>query len=241
MILEMRNIKLLILKSKLSLISQLIWNLRLSMRGKRFYGQTGEDAILQLLLTEKKGFYLDIGAGSPVKASNTFYFYRKGWAGLAIDPIEENRRLFRILRRRDKFLRRIVSENKEDQLFWEFIPNECSTSNLKLAQEIIKNNSGTLKRSYLVPTLQISELGLTSSPLDPTLLSIDVEGMDFEVLKSNNWSEFLPRVIVIEEWGYSGGSETEVGSYLLTKGYKRFAWTSLSSIFVHGEYLTNKL
>jgi FkbM family methyltransferase len=210
------------------------------MRGKRFFGQTGEDAIIQLLLTEKKGFYLDIGAGSPIKASNTFYFYRKGWSGLAIDPIEENRRLFRILRRRDQFLRRIVSEDKEDLLFWEFIPNECSTSNLKVAKEIIEKNSGILKRSYHVPTLQISELGLTSSPLDPTLLSIDVEGMDFEVLKSNNWREFLPRVIVIEEWGYSGGNETEIGNFLLTKGYKRFAWTSLSSIFVHEEYLKKK-
>ena len=33
----------------------------------KYFGQTAEDAILQIYLPERKGFYLDIGAGRPIK------------------------------------------------------------------------------------------------------------------------------------------------------------------------------
>lgn len=31
-------------------------------------------------------------------------------------------------------------------------------------------------------------------------LSVDVEGLDLEVLKSNNWDKYRPKVVVIECW-----------------------------------------
>jgi FkbM family methyltransferase len=235
--LEVQALKVFLLSSRLSLFSQIIWNLNHAVNGKKFFGQTGEDAILQLLLKEKKGFYLDIGAGNPIKASNTYFFYKKGWSGIAIDPIETNSKMFRLLRRRDQFIQKIVSMGIVDLHFWEFTPNEYSTSNKEVAQEIIEKNLGKLSKIYIVQALKISDLRLKCTPLEPTLLSIDVEGMDLDVLKSNNWNEFLPRVIAIEDWDRATESDTDIGNYLKEKLYIQYAWTNLTSIFVHQEYL----
>lgn len=234
---DLRRLKIRILSSRLSLLSQVIWNIRHAIYGKRFFGQTGEDAILQLILPEKKGFYLDIGAGNPIKSSNTYFFYKKGWSGIAIDPIESNKKLFKILRRRDRFIQQIVTENYDALDFWEFIPNEYSTSNPVVAEDLVAQNRASLKAQYKVKSVRISDLNLFATPIEPVVVSIDAEGMDFDVLKSNNWNQFLPRVIAIEEWGNVHETESEVGKYLKHKGYIRFAWTSLTSIFVHKAHL----
>lgn len=235
--LEIQTLKIFLLKSKLSFLSQIIWNLKLLVKGNKFFGQTGEDAILQSLFEEEKGFYLDIGAGSPIKASNTYIFYKRGWSGIAIDPIEENRKMFRVLRRRDEFIRKIVSTGMDDLNFWEFIPSEYSTSSKQVAEELITKNDVTFSKNYAVQTLRISDLGLKFTPLEPTLLTIDVEGLDLDVLKSNNWNDFLPRVIAIEDWDRPNEADTEIGNYLKEKLYIQYAWTNLTSIFVHKDYL----
>ena len=230
---DLREFKIWILASKAALFGQFIWNIRHAVNGKKFYGQTGEDAILRMILPEKNGFYLDIGAGNPIKSSNTYYFYRKGWSGIVIDPIESNKKLFKILRRRDRFIRQIVSGTKNSLNFWEFIPNEYSTSDPIAAEKLISQTTVKLKAQYQVQALRISDLNLVASPVEPTLLSIDVEGMDFDVLKSNNWNQFLPRVIAVEEWLNSNEIESDLGAYLKNLGYVKFAWTSLTSIYVH--------
>ena len=73
-------------------------------------------------------------------------------------------------------------------------------------------------------------------PTEPSLLSIDVEGMDLNVLKSNNWRKITPRVICVEE-SAPVHSHSEISKYLKTFGYKYIESTGLSSIYVHEEYV----
>jgi hypothetical protein len=73
-------------------------------------------------------------------------------------------------------------------------------------------------------------------PIEPSLISIDVEGMDLNVLSSNNWEKITPRVICIEE-DPTIQSESEIAKYLKTVGYRYIDSTGLSSIYVHEEYL----
>lgn len=68
----------------------------------------------------------------------------------------------------------------------------------------------------------------------PILLSIDVEGLDLDVLKSNNWERFKPKVIYIEDWQMTEllYRETEINAVLHSKGYNIVAFTGLSAIYV---------
>jgi hypothetical protein len=82
-----------------------------------------------------------------------------------------------------------------------------------------------------VLTLEEISIGIDFSM--PTLLSVDCEGFDLQVLKSNNWIKFRPTVICVEEWDFNFGTKnSEIGAYLYNLGYSRYAYTGLSSIFV---------
>jgi hypothetical protein len=71
---KLRKTKLYLSKSKMALLAFLAYNMKLRFSPKKFYGQSAEDAILQILLPEKNGIYIDIGCGNPIKTSNTFVF-----------------------------------------------------------------------------------------------------------------------------------------------------------------------
>src|SRR5687767_7993770 len=65
------------------------------------YAQTGEDRIIATLLGDVPGFYVDVGCNHPVKYSNTFELYKRGWRGINVDANEQMVELCRRLRPRD--------------------------------------------------------------------------------------------------------------------------------------------
>jgi hypothetical protein len=72
--------------------------------GRITYSQEGEDMVLARLFEGlgRPGFYVDIGAHHPVRFSNTFYFYRRGWHGVNVDALPGTAMLFQRMRPRDK-------------------------------------------------------------------------------------------------------------------------------------------
>ena len=225
--------------SKLNYIRLCLNELIMKFFAPRYFGQTAEDAILKIYLPEKKGFYLDIGAGRPIKGSNTYALYLQGWTGVCIEPITVNSKLLKLFRRRDKVLNILVGPKESIIDFWEFEPYEYSTADEVVAEKVKKYN-GVRLLNYSKKTVQpLSDLAPSSSPLEASLLSVDVEGFDLEVLKSNNWESFRPRVICVEEWESTMDEhlKSEVENFLTSLDYKRKAWTGLSSIFVANSYL----
>lgn len=60
----------------------------------------GEDRMMLEVLPDK-GTYLDVGCGTPIKASNTLLLYLNGWSGTCIDGVR--RRRAKLLRPRDTY------------------------------------------------------------------------------------------------------------------------------------------
>jgi len=231
------RLKYVLKESRLDFYRLLFREIRNQVNRNSSYGQTGEDALLQEYLPQKSGFYIDIGAGLPITGSNTYIFYRLGWRGICVDPISKNYRLLKLLRSKDKIFQALVGPKSDAITFWEFEPYVYSTVDESVAN-LVKNYPRVrlLERSKrsVVP---LSEYAL-EVPVDvPTLLSIDVEGYDLEVLKSNDWELFRPTVICVEEWLPTADieQESEICVYLFQKGYKRVAYTGLSSIFMHSD------
>jgi len=81
------------------------------------YSQTGEDTLCKKYLPESFGNYIDVGCGQPIHGSNTYFLYRSGWEGVAIDPILNNKRLFKYLRPRDTFKRILIGKKDQKVLF----------------------------------------------------------------------------------------------------------------------------
>ena len=83
----------------------------LDIHAQKSYSQEGEDMVLERIFAGKKGgFYVDVGAHHPRRFSNTYFFYRKGWKGINIEPNPEAIHAFQSDRKRDTNLQCGISD-----------------------------------------------------------------------------------------------------------------------------------
>jgi len=209
-------------------------SLFLSLNPKiKFYSQINEDKLMLKYLPEKIGKYIDVGAGQPVRGSNTYYFYKKGWSGHLFEPIQSNIDLIKIFRRKDKKYQNLIGSSKTNSKFFEFIHTEYSTMVKDVADNLIAEGK-KLKRVYELETIRLSDTDLKLYPSEPSFLSIDVEGADLEVLNSIDWTKIKPRVVCIEEVGETNSKL--IMEKLELEGYSLVENSGISKIYLHDSY-----
>lgn len=201
------------------------------------FSSFGEDRVLVKYLPELDGSYIDVGAGAPIKGSNTYFFYERGWRGTTIDPIVTITNLHKKKRPSDIQINACVTDEiGGETTFYQYLADDFSTNSVSRVSELA-DKSIHPQRTYVVPIISLSELKHVCDPLLPSLLNVDVEGGELGVLRSNNWDLCRPRVIAIEEWESPIYFETEVRLFLESLGYKLTSRCFLTSIYVHLEYL----
>ncbi len=164
------------------------------------YSQKQEDLIIDRLLNyPKTGFYIDIGANDPVRLNNTKRFYDRGWTGINIEPNYIKYNKLQSERSRDINLNIALSDaSRDDLIFYIFDADAISTLSKDQARYYQKVGYKILEeRKIITSTLQnIFETYIKSQPID--FLSIDTEGFDLIILKSNDWEKYRPNIIIIE-------------------------------------------
>jgi heptosyltransferase II len=66
------------------------------------YAQNAEDVVLRRAFSGvPTGFYVDVGASSPVDDSVTLHFYERGWRGVNVEPDPDDFRALVAARPRD--------------------------------------------------------------------------------------------------------------------------------------------
>ena len=204
---------------------------------ERSYSFNGEDAIIRRYLPESKGSYLDVGCGNPIKGSNTYVFYKRGWNGTTIDPLSHLLVRHRIIRPRDTQLKGVVGNVDSDGLFFEFEADDFSTSSVDRYEELVDKGM-QLRRKRVVKVIHLQDLDIYAQPLEPFLLDIDIEGLEKDVLLSMNWERFTPRVIAIEEWDSPIYTKSEIRILLEAKNYQLVSRAFVTSIYVNNQYLS---
>jgi FkbM family methyltransferase len=190
----------------------------------RSWSQEGEDLLLaRFFENEKNGFYIDVGAHHPFRFSNTYKFYKMGWRGVNIEPMENSQELFSKFRPRDEFVNCGVSSSAGVLNYYEYSETALNTFSYDRFKFLSEKECWPIKESQIqVKTL--TEI-LDSFPellnLDISFITIDVEGKDFEVLKSLDLKKYSPKFILIE----SNNREysDEVTEYLETFNYNIIA------------------
>jgi FkbM family methyltransferase len=190
------------------------------------FSQEGEDLILNRLMEHKKdGFYIDVGAHHPMRFSNTYKFYLRGWRGVNIDALPGCMKLFDELRPRDLNIETpILNDDSKTVTYYMFDESALNTFDQKTAEKVLREspqykliNTINLKPKKLENVL--SELKLDSQEID--FLSIDVEGVDIDILKSNNWQKFKPQYILIESIATNliDDLDSDIYRFLVNLGY----------------------
>lgn len=201
---------------------------------KRYYAQEGEDIILSRLMDKEKGFFIDIGAHHPFRFSNTYLFYKKGWRGINIDPLPGSKRLFNLVRRRDINIQCGVA--KESGMLTYYCFNEPALNTFDKEEAKFKND---LPDYFIQETIDIPVEPLwkildgLSLPPRIDFMSVDVEGMEMDVLMSNNWDRYRPEFLVVEQLrlDVQGIMKTDVYRFLQSADYKLVSRTLNSSIY----------
>lgn len=159
------------------------------------FSQFGEDAYLWHLFDKKKnGFYVDVGAYDPFVFSNTNAFYRQGWNGILVEPNPEGAKKLREYRKRDVVVESAIDESADTvDFFNNGLISGIANENFKFSD---KENIETI-RVKAIPLRHILKEHL---PLGREIdfLSIDCEGNDEAVLRSNDWDVYRPRVVLVE-------------------------------------------
>lgn len=202
--------------------------------GKRSYAQSGEDVIADIELgKKKKGVYVDVGAFHPKLFSNTYLFYKRGWSGVCIEPRPGASGGFEKCRSRDKFVAMGVGAKKDVLEYFEFDDTAANTFSKEQAEKSIKEAGRKLKRRINVAVMPLMDILAVNGVEEIDLMSVDVEGMDLEVLGSNDWERFRPKMVICEDLEFDLDEPRKSGVYrFLTKlGYKMVAKTPYSMVF----------
>jgi len=162
------------------------------------YAQNHEDVLLaRVFAGVERGFYVDIGAFDPTIGSVTRHFYDHGWCGINVEPGGAFSRLVE-QRPRDINLQVAVADHQGRLMFYEH-PADPGTSTLlaDLPPRLSHLADGRIAREVPVTTLErILEEYADGREID--FLKVDVEGYELEVLRSNDWMRFRPKVLLIE-------------------------------------------
>ena len=199
--------------------------------------QCGEDLIIESLLPFKKnGFYVDVGANHPIKYNNTFLFHNKGWNGINIEPNPSRISLFKWLRRRDINLNIGIGQEKSEMDFYVFKESTLSTFDKNSADEF-KKIGHDIKKIIKIAVFSLKDILMKyADKKEIDLMTIDTEGFDMEVLKSNDWNKFRPKFIILETLEYR---ENNTGKklndtfdpFMENVGYKKIADTYINTIY----------
>lgn len=205
------------------------------------FSQKGEDLIINKIFKNKKrGFYIDIGAYHPQINSNTKFFYDKGWRGINIEPNPARIKLFLENRKKDINLNIGVGITKKKATFYELDANGLSTFSKKEADAMIKIGH-KLKKKIKVQAYKLEDIMKKYVKSQVDFLSVDTEGLDLEVLKSNNWKKYRPKILCVETLDFAdlltstindSSKEEMITRYLEKNGYKKYLNNGLNTIYI---------
>ena len=208
------------------------------------YSQSGEDGILDYVIRVlgipyNEVSYIDLGANHPKDLSNTFSFYSKGARGVIVEANPNLIPRLNFFREGDIVLNRCMDTVSEKEVtFYIMNVDGLSTMNYEAAIEMCNVNPNLyIAEKRTVRTISINDIIDNYMEKAPTILSIDLEGKDIEILNSINFERFRPLLIVVEvidydtKLAYHTKNET-IKEFLLDKSYEEYAFTGINSIFI---------
>ena len=216
-----------------------------NFKKKNYYGQWKEDLDIVEFFDRKNiknGNYLDIGCFDPFKYSNTCLLYQNGWTGINIDLNQTSIDIFNLIRKKDINICSCISDKKKQvEIYFDSPFSSINSSNKKFFENFVKNDpfKNAFKNYTKIYTKtktinEILEKDKNNIITKIHYLNIDVEGSDYEVLKSINLKKFDIDLISIElhtlENKKSENFEN-INNYLDDFNYKFYKKIGLTSLY----------
>lgn len=190
-------------------LSTIAWDFRYRLRND--HSQFGEQEFLRRHLPNDLSqiTYIDIGAHTPVKCSNSFFLYRAGSSGIAVDPISSFAFHWSWWRPRDIFVNRVVvGPNYHGDGFINFFRANRAHELLSTASDereralSVAGTNFNIETCRVVDVVSLLNIFHNFFSTAPSLVLIDVEGMDQILIEGIDRCierKFLPNFLFFEQ------------------------------------------
>lgn len=207
---------------------------------RKSWSQCGEDLILRLLfdlLQIARPSYIDIGAHHPWLFNNTYLFYRRGARGVNVEPDTSLHAGLRGRRPRDVNLNIGIGPHEAELDLYVMSRRALNTFSAVEARKYVDQHGMQIVDTRRIRVQTFAQTVDTYMGRTPDLVSLDVEGLELDILRSIDFSKYRPHVFCIETLSYAGGDgsgvkNSEIHALMLESGYLLHADTYINSIYV---------
>jgi FkbM family methyltransferase len=197
-----------------------------------YYSQCQEDIFLNenIFKNKQNGVYIELGALDGVLYSNTKFFEDTlNWKGILIEPHPDKFKLLQQNRPNNFLFNSLVSCHKEPLEFRYFVDIHAAVSGVEntLSQHHFDTyfesndewNKSLQQNKIFIKPVNLTEIVKSTHLTHIDLLSLDVEGHEYEVLKS--WDFSIPiDIILLETLGVQPEKDELCRQLLIKNNYK---------------------
>jgi FkbM family methyltransferase len=208
--------------------------------GGKTYAQHGDDIVIRCVFDSlgiDNPSYLDIGAHHPTNISNTKLFYDTGSRGINVEANPHLFQQFMIERPDDVNLN--FGVGVESGFLDFYMVDEHSGRNSfdydTVAAFVADYPEFSIREVRALPVMTVAQI--LQNRAIPDFLSIDVEGLDYDILKSIDFKRYPFKLICVEVGGSDKINYADAVSMLLeTNGYFSLIRCGANLIFVAKQY-----
>jgi len=173
------------------------------------------------------GYFVGVGANDPKGGSQTWLLEQNGWRGILIEPQSSHCERLRQERKNSKVFQVACSApGKEGETFLH-IPRGDLNGFATIGKNV--DDLGIVyERSEKVRVVTLDKILDEVNPLQIDLLSIDVEGVELDVLRGLDLAKYRPALILIEDKCNS----LQKHRHLKTHGYKLVKRKELNNWYI---------
>lgn len=211
------------------------------LHAESFYSQCGQDKyILTHFFPDKKdGFFIEIGAFDGIKFSNTYFFEKRGWKGICVEPLpfafeqlKKNRSCISIYG--------CITDHEGIALFRYVKDTGEMLSGLVEKYDprhVARIENARVRSDYLeVPCYRLSRVLHDYNIKKIDFLSIDTEGGELDILKSLTHDELARIDVICVEDNFYDSQNCEIVKFLTNNNFEFIVRLEQDLIFRNKRY-----
>jgi FkbM family methyltransferase len=154
--------------------------------------QNEPQLVWEFFQKKKSGVFVEVGANHPIQENQTWFLEQQGWSGVLIEP---NPDLFKLL----------CEQRPRSRSVQAAVGAQAGEVELLLGQDDLHSTLMPLLGDPLsgkkvrVPLRTLDSILAETGVMTVDFLSIDVEGMELQVLQGLNLEKYSPQLILLEE------------------------------------------
>jgi FkbM family methyltransferase len=202
------------------------------------YAQFGEDLVAASLLDAigvEKPTYLDVGAYDPVNDNNTYHFYARGGRGVLVEPNKAITERLKSARPGDTVVVACIGFTDQTETDYYMFDNPgLNTIDKEEMEKVLRETPHKLQQVVKMPMLGINRvIAENFGGKAPDYLSIDIEGLDYPVLKTLDFAKYRPKLICAETLVFNTMKHTAETTKLLAEhGYEVRGMTYANTLYL---------